>query len=428
MRFGLGRVLLIGGLLVGVAAAIWSLIPSPISVETAVVTTGRFVATVDEDGKTQVRERYTVAAPLAGRLLRVLLKAGDRVAQDQVIAAILPSPAPFLDPRSRREAEERLGAAEAARARAEAVIERARGEALQAQKELARVQTLVQRGVSTAQALERAELAAHVADRELRAAEFLDHAAEHAVEQAKALLKRYDLGAPASDETWNVTSPISGEVLRILQKSEAIVAAGAPLMELGNPHDLELAVDVLSTDAVEIKPGAGVVIERWGGPGVLLGRVRRVEPSAFTKISTLGVEEQRTYVIIDIVSPPELWSGLGDGYRIEVRISVFCRENATIIPAGSLFRVGDAWSVYVVSNGRAVARPVELLRRSGRWAAIASGLTAGEAVIVYPSDSVSSGVRVKQVSTFTAASGSDPIFEHGCGIFDSQVTSSAGSK
>lgn len=422
MPLSLRRVLLVVALAGGVAAVIWSLLPSAIPVETAVVTTGRFVATVDEDGKTQVRERYVVAAPLAGRLLRVLLKVGDRVAQDQVVAAILPSPAPFLDPRSRREVEERLGAAEASRERAAAIIERTRAESAQAQKELARVRTLVQRGVSTAQALERAELAAHVADRELRAAEFLDHAAEHAVEQARALLARYDQGAPASGEIWNVTAPISGEVLKIQQKSEAVVGAGAALLELGNPHDLELAIDVLSTDAVEIKPSADVLIERWGGPGVLFGRVRRVEPSAFTKISTLGVEEQRTFVIIDIVSPPEMWSGLGDGYRIEVRITVFCRDNATIVPAGALFRVGDTWNVYVVRNGRAEVRSVELLRRSGRWAAVTSGLTVGESVIVYPSDNVGSGVRVDPAPSTASVPRADPATQLGCGTADGQLS------
>ncbi len=398
MRFSLGRALLIGGLAAILAGVLWSLMPRPVPVDTAIATVGRFVATVDEDGKTRVRERYVVDAPLAGHLLRIPLKAGDRVTQGDVIAAILPSPAPFLDPRSRREAEERLGAAEAAHERSTAEIERARAEALQAQNELVRVQTLVERGVSTKQALERAELAARVTQRQLNAAEFQNHAAEHAIEQAKALLARYDRATPASNETWNVTAPVSGEVLKVRQESEAIVAAGTPLVEIGDPRALEVVVDVLSTDAVEIKPSAEVLIERWGGQGDLEGRVRRVEPSAFTKISTLGVEEQRTNVIIDIGSPPEVWSGLGDGYRIEARITVFSRDNATIVPAGSLFRIGDSWNVYVVRRGRAEPRPVELLRRSGRWAAIASGLSAGETVIVYPSDNVRAGVKVRQAS------------------------------
>jgi HlyD family secretion protein len=396
MRISIGRILIVGGLMAALGAIVWSLLPRPIQVETADVVIGRFIATVDEDGKTRVRERYVVAAPLAGRLTRVRLKPGDPVSDNDVIASILPSPAPFLDPRSRREVEERLGAAEAARERTRAVVERARAQAVQEQNDLARTRTLVERGVSTAQALEREELAVRVADRDLRAAEFQDHAAGHEVDQAKALLARYDHGAPAPDESWNVTTPVAGEVLKVLQESEAIVAAGTPLVEVGDPRDLELVVDVLSTDAVEIEAGAEVMVERWGGSGVLAGRVRRVEPSAFTKISTLGVEEQRVNVIIDVVSPPDTWSGLGDGYRVEARIIVFSRDNAMIVPTGALFRIGDGWNVYVENNGRAERRAVEVVRRSGRSAAIASGLVVGETVIVYPSDRVVPGIRVER--------------------------------
>jgi HlyD family secretion protein len=167
-----------------------------------------------------------------------------------------------------------------------------------------------------------------------------------------------------------------------------------PLLEIGDPRDLEIVADVLSTDAVEIRPGAEVVIEHWGGPGVLSGRVRRVEPAAFTKISALGVEEQRVNVLIDVLSPPDQWTGLGDAYQVDTRITVFTQNDATIIPAGALFRGGDSWNVYVVSDGRAQNRAVELLRRSGRIAAIAAGLTPGERVIVYPSDQIVSGVRI----------------------------------
>lgn len=399
MQFNLGRALLIVIAITTGAIIVWSLKPRPIEVNTAKVTVGRFIATVDEDGKTRVQERYVVDAPLAGRLLRIALKAGDRVTQGSTIATILPTPVPFLDPRARRETEERLGAAEAARERASAEIERARAEASQAQNELVRVQTLVQRGVSAKQALERAETTARVTDRQLSGAEFQSHAAEHAVAQAKALLQRYDQGTTALTEAWSVTAPVSGQVLKILQESEAIVAPGTPLLAIGDPRALEIVVDVLSSDAVEIKPGADVLIERWGGQEVLDGRVRRVEPSAFTKISTLGVEEQRTNVIVDFASPPELWAGLGDGYRVEARITKFVRDNVTIVPAVSLFRTGDTWNVYVVIDGRAESRAVEVLRQSGRWAAITSGLTAGEAVIVYPSDSVRPGVRVEQAKS-----------------------------
>jgi HlyD family secretion protein len=394
MHLPLGRILLIVGAVAAVGAIVWSFMPRPIPVETAMVTTGRFVATVDEDGKTRVRERYVVAAPLAGRAARISLKVGDAVATNDIITTILPLAAPLLDPRSRREAEERLGSAEAARERTRAIVERARAQSAQARTDLDRTRTLAERGVSTTQALERAELAMQVADRDLRAAEFQDHAAEHEVDQAKALLGRYDRGTEASIESWNVTAPVSGAILKVLQESETVVSPGTPLVEIGDPRDLEVVVDVLSTDAVEIQPGAEVMIERWGGTGALVGRVRRVEPTAFTKVSTLGVEEQRVNVIVDVISSPDIWVGLGDSYRVEARITVFSRETAIIVPTGALFRMGTDWNVYVVNNGRVERRRIEALRRSGRIAAVRTGLSVGETVIVYPSDRIEPGVRV----------------------------------
>jgi HlyD family secretion protein len=322
MRLTIGRAFIAMLLLGAAAGTAWSLMPRPIPVETAEVSRGRFVATVDEDGKTRVRERYVVAAPLAGRLTRIGLKAGDKVNADVVIATIMPSPAPFLDPRSRREAEESFGAAEAAVERTKASVQRARAQADQADKDLVRTRALVERGASTAQALERAELAMRVADRDMRAAEFQNHAADHELEQARAVLARYSNGTSPL-EAWNVTAPVPGLVLKVTQESETIIQPGASIMEIGDPHDLEIVVDVLSRDAVEIHPGAEVVIENWGGPGMLSGSVRRVEPAAFTKISTLGVEEQRVNVLIDLLTPPAQWAGLGDAYQLDARITVF---------------------------------------------------------------------------------------------------------
>lgn len=378
--------------------AVWAVMPSPVAVETAAVTKGRFVARVEEDGKTRVRERYVVAAPLAGRLTRVRSKVGDQVKVGDVLATIVPSPAPLMDPRSRQEAEERLGTAEANLERAKAVVERSRAQSAQADTDLARARTLTERGAATAQTLERAELAVRLADRDLRAAEFLNHAAEHEVSQMRALLARYG-SATSNGETpdgWNVTAPAGGVVLKVAQESETIVQPGTPLLDIGDPRDLEIVVDVLSTDAVEIRPGANAIIEHWGGEVQLMGRVRRVEPAAFTKISTLGVEEQRVNVLVDILSPPEQWARLGDAYQVDVAISVFTQEDASIVPSGALFRRGAAWNVFAVSDGRAELREVRLLRRSGRSAAVASGVTAGDAVIVYPSDRIRPGVRVAQ--------------------------------
>lgn len=393
---GLTRGRIIGTMLVllAVAGAVWSVVPGPVPVEVAAVAKGRFVATVEEDGKTRVRERYVVSAPLGGRLNRVQLKAGDRVRAGDIVATIVPSPAPLLDPRSRREAQERVGAAEAALNRAKVLVERARAEAAQADQELTRTRTLVDRGAASVQGFERAELAKRVADRDLRASEFQLHASEHDLDQARALLDRYSNGDRDPSEVWSVIAPVDGVVLRVVQESETVVQPGMSIIEIGDPGNLEVVVDVLSTDAVEVRTGADVAIERWGGPGALAGRVRRVEPAAFTKVSTLGVEEQRVNVLIDIVSPSDQWAGLGDAFQVDVKIVVFARDDAVTIPAGALFRREDGWTVFVVEGERAKVRPVVLLRRSGRAAAVTRGIDAGERVILFPSDRIRDGIRV----------------------------------
>lgn len=395
MHIAIRRIAIAAGVLATGALVAWAMMPSPVPVETAAVTKGRFVASVVEDGKTRVRERYVVAAPLSGRLGRIRFKVGDQVRVDDAVATITPSPVPLMDPRTRHELEEGVGAAEAGLERAKASVERARAQSDQANTELVRTRRLAERGAAAAQALERAELAARLADRELRAAEFQDHAAEHGLSQMRAMLARYSNDTNAEPtESWNVTAPVAGVVLKVAQESETIVQPGTALMDVGDSRDLEIVADVLSTDAVEIRPGAEVTIEHWGGQGTLSGRVRRVEPAAFTKVSTLGVEEQRVNVLIDMTSPAEQWAMLGDAYQVDVRIAVFTQDDATIVPAGVLFRRGDQWNVYVVKDGRAEIREVQILRRSGRSAAVASGLNQGEPVIVYPSDRVTSGVRV----------------------------------
>ena len=396
MRITVRGIAIATGIILIAAAVAWAVMPGAVPVETAPVRKGKFVASVDEDGKTRVRERYIVAAPLAGRLGRIRFKVGDPIKVDDAVATITPSPAPLMDPRTREEVEERLGAAEANVGRAKAVVERARAQSAQANTDFNRTRTLADRGAATAQALEHAELAVRLADRDLRAAEFLNRAAEHELSQMRALLARYsgDTNADQPAESWNVAAPVSGLVLRVAQESETIVQPGTPLLDVGDPRDLEIVVDVLSTDAVEIRPGAEVTIVHWGGPAALSGRVRRVEPAAFTKVSTLGVEEQRVNVLIDIVSPAEQWASLGDAYQVDAQIVVFTLDDAIIIPAGALFRRGDQWKVFVVKDGRAQIRDVQLLRRSGRFAAIASGLKQDDVVIVYPGDRVASGVRV----------------------------------
>ncbi|CCD93910.1 putative secretion protein, HlyD family (fragment) [Bradyrhizobium sp. ORS 375] len=235
-----------------------------------------------------------------------------------------------------------------------------------------------------------------IADRDLRAAEYVDHAAGHELNQLRAMLARYgsSTDAEVTAESWNVTAPVGGLVLKVIQESETTVQPGAALLELGDPRDLEVVIDVLSTDAVEIRPGAEVTIDRWGGAGRLAGRVRRVEPAAFTKISTLGVEEQRVNVLIDLVSPAEQWQRLGDAYQLDAKIVVFTQDDATIVPTGALFRRGDDWSVFALKDGRAELRKVRIIRRSGRFAAVAEGVAGGDVVVIYPSDRVADGVKV----------------------------------
>lgn len=366
--------------------------PRPVAVEVAAVTRGPFVETVDEDGRTRVRERYAVAAPLAGRLLRLPVKAGDSVAVDQVVATILPALPALIDPRTRHDLEERIGAAEAAIAENTAQAERAKAVLGQAEADAQRARTLRKTGVVAQQTLERAELAVLTAEREKRAAELRRHVAEHVLDQARALLRRFDDADPA--ERLEVRSPVAGQVLRVVRESESPVSAGDPLLEVGDPHDLEIAVDVLTTDAVAIHPGASVTIDHWGGAEPLQGRVRRVEPGAFTKVSALGVEEQRVWVLIDLTTPPERWTALGDAYRVDVRITTHEQPDAVQVPVSALFRRGTAWAVFVVKDGATRERIVDIGRRASATALVTGGLEPGEQVVVFPPSRLKHGGAV----------------------------------
>lgn len=388
--------LLLGIALIG--AVVMALRPKPVPVEVAEVKRGRFEQVIEEDGKTRVRDRYVVSAPLAGKLRRIRLKAGDEVKQGMALAVIEPAAPALLDVRTERELSERVGAAEAAKLRAVAAVERAGAALEQAGADLARARKLAEKGFVAATQLEQAELAVKLNGRELEAARHAEHAAEHDVATARAALlrmKQEAAGGRPSGQVWEVRSPVAGRVLKVVQESEGAVALGAPLLEIGEPSDLEMAVDVLTTDAVRIAPGMFVRIERWGRGEPLAGRVRRVEPSAFTKISALGVEEQRVNVIIDFVSPREQWQALGDGYKVDARIVTASLDNALKVPVSALFREGEQWSVFVVEGGRARKRAVQISRRSGPEAIVDKALQPGEWVVVYPGDAVKDGVRVK---------------------------------
>jgi HlyD family secretion protein len=388
------RHLIIAGLLaLAFIAAYWLLRPRPILVEVAQVTEQPFTMIVEEDGRTRVRDRFVVSAPLAGRVPRSTLRAGDVVKAGQTLATITPNIAPLLDPRMRQELEERVGVAEAALAEANALHERAKVLLTRARTDLDRTLQLRARDVAPPAQLERDTFTFQAAERDVAAAELRHHAAEHALDQARTALKRS--GDSEGTERFPVASPIDGRVLKVIQESEAVVSLGAPLLELGDPADLEVIVDLLTTDAAPVPEGAKVSLERWGGATPLDGRVRRVEPSGFTKISALGVEEQRVWVVIDIVSPHETWTTLGDGYRMDVKIVADTMEKAIVVPIGALFRRGDAWQAFVVEGGRAHLRTIKVLRRSGRLAAFEEGLRPGETVVVYPSQGLKDGSAVR---------------------------------
>ena len=372
--------------------------PQPAKVEVAAVKKGLFEQTVEEDGKTRVRERYIVSAPLAGRLARIALKAGDEVNKGTAVAVLSPAAPGMIDARTARELSERVGVAAAGLDQARANTARAEATFEQAQIDLTRQKQLQGEGFVAPAALDQAQLALRVRTRELEAARFARDGAAHDLAQARAALMRAQEGAAAKRPraAWGIESQVAGRVLRVLQESETTVALGTPLLEIADPRDLEIVVDVLSTDGARIRPGNRVAVDAGAGTR-LEGRVRRVEPAAYTKVSALGVEEQRVNVIIDIVSPPEQWRALGDQFRVDARIVVFEQADSVIVPVAALFRDGDGWAVFAVAGGRAEKRRVELGGRTPIEARAKAGLAAGDTVIVYPGDTIADGKRVDVV-------------------------------
>jgi len=391
-------VALVIGLVALAGVVAWALRPQPVAIETARVTRGVFEQAVSDDGRTRVRERYVVSAPLGGRVERIRLKAGDAVAAGRVVALLRPSAPAFLDARTARELAERVGATEAQQLRAKAEVARAQAQRDQAQADLERAGRLATEGFVAAAAREQAELALRTAERALEAARFAEHAAGHEVEQARAALRRYraERGARVPHATvWEVASPVRGRVLKVVQESEAVVPTGTPLVEIADPRSLEAVVDVLSQDSVSIRPGMPASLEIGAGVAPLAARVRLVEPAAFTKISALGVEEQRVNVVLDFAEPLDRVETLGDGYRVEARIVTHRVEGALKVPVGALFREGERWAVFAVDGGRAVTRPIRTSRRNGVEALVEDGLKEGETVVVYPSDALRDGARVE---------------------------------
>lgn len=374
----------------------WAFMPAPAEVEVAAVTQGRFERAVQEDGKTRLRERYVVSTPLTGRVARIALKQGDTVERDGVVATLWPVAPALLDERARAEQAARSGAMEASVARAQANVGRAAAALEQVRAELKRSETLAQQGFVSPNQNETGRINVRLREKELESARQEENAARHELEQSRIALKQFSQATPGGTQrTVEVRSPVSGKVLKMLQQSEGIVAAGTPLMELGDPSRLEVAVDILTEDAAQIKPGTAVQLSNWGGPEVLLGQVRLIEPAAFTKVSALGVEEQRVNAIIDITSPPEQWQALGDGFKVDVRVLVQVVDNAVKVPVSALFPVGARAGLFVLDGGHARLREVEVAARNGVDAWVKAGLNPGTQVIVYPDTTLKDGDAVK---------------------------------
>ena len=377
---------------VGLIVVAW--IPNPVEVEVATVTRGPLVVTVNEDGRTRVKDRYLVSAPITGSLARLDLEAGDTIEEGQVLARLVPLPPPLLDSRTRAEAKARVDAAIAARRQSQAAINRARFQRDFAKQESARALAVVKQGGLARSDADRAVSTYRGSEEDLRSAEFGGRVAEHQLTLAQTALMQLT-GKGEEGEQLDIISPVAGQILKVFQESEGVAPGGTAIVEVGDPAALEVVVDVLSQDATRIPAGAKTTIERWGGKNSLLGHVRVVEPSAFTKLSALGVEEQRVNVIIDMDDDRELWSNLGDGYRVEARISVWEGEDVLKVPASAVFRSDETWATFVVEEGTAVVRTVELGETNGLETEVLSGLEEGDAVIAYPSDSVRDGVSVK---------------------------------
>jgi HlyD family secretion protein len=362
--------------------------PKPVQVEVGQVTRGPMMVTVEEEGETRIHDHFIISSPVAGRLLRLHLDAGDRVRKGQTVARIVPAP---LEPRQRAELVAQLDAARASTREAEVEVERAHSEHEQALRDRTRSEQLGAQGIISREALEQAQTKETTARKLLDATHRRLDAARAQEAAANARLLEAERGGKEGTVV-AVKSPLNGKVLRLLQQSERVVVPGTPLLDLGYSPQLEVVTDVLSTEAVKVHAGDPVLLEGWGGAKPIRARVRLVEPSGFTKISALGIEEQRVNVIIDFVDPP---GTLGDGYRVEARIIVWQAENVVKLPASALFRHGESWAVFTMQNGRARLREVRIGHRNPSEAEVLGGVAVGQPVILHPTNQIEEAVRVR---------------------------------
>jgi HlyD family secretion protein len=386
------------GLGLAIAGIVWIAWPNPIPVDFAVVTKGPMEVTVDDEAKTSVREVYTVSAPVSGKLLRIARDAGDPVIADETVVAVMQPVTPaFHDASTHEQLLAAAAAADAAEKLAEAEVRRIAAALDFARKELGRAQELARTDTIAVRTLDKARFDAEANAAALASAKAqLDVRRSERASVAARLIDPSSVPAQSNSACCiQIRSPVAGRVLRILQESETIVQAGAPLIEIGDPQDIEVVAELLSTDAVQITPGAPVRIDGWGGPAVR-GKVRRIDPAGFVKISALGIEEQRVRTWIDFTDPYEKWQQLGHDYRVIVHVTIWQDDGVLTAPAGAFFRKGNDWAVFAIRDGRARSVLVTLGQRNNQTAQILSGLSEGDKVVLHPSDRISEGVAVAQ--------------------------------
>ena len=372
--------------------------PQPVAVDLAIVGRGPLAVGIEEEGRTQVREVYTLSTPVGGRLLRIERHAGDKVLENEtVIATIQPTDPEFLDVRARSEVEARIKSAEAARQLAQAEVSGAKAELEFAEGELIRARKLAEGGHLSLSNLDRAKLLAKKRRAALDTAYAALRVRNFELQRTRAMLiEPGNVDASRDSCCVIVKAPVSGSILRVLQESEKVIAAGTPLVEIGNPLDMEIVTDLLSSDAVRVSVGDRAIFDDWGGPKSLEGRVRRVEPYGYTKVSALGIEEQRVNVMIDLISPVDDWRSLGHGYRLDTRIIVWSAGDVLKVPIGALFRDEGKWAVFVDDGGVAALKPIQLGHMGTREAEVLDGLAAGDRVILHPSDRIDAGTGIVQ--------------------------------
>ena len=390
------------GVVVAIIALYFLLRASPVPVDPADIRKGPITVSVQEEGVSRVRDVFVVSAPITGKVLRSPVKVGDAVSKQATLVATLRPIAPsFLDVRSRRSAEAVVNAAQAASTLAKANVAKSRAELEFAKAEFGRAQSLFRRATIPQRTLDQARLRVKTAEAVLQAALAEQNVRHQDLVRARAsLIGPGDFGGgDLSGPGVNVYAPVSGRVLRVLHESEQVLPAGSPILELGNPRDLEIVADFLSSDAVQVKTGASATIEQWGGGKTLRATVRRVEPSGFKKVSALGIEEQRVKIRLDIKSPAKEWALLGHDYRVHVRISVWQNPNAVLVPKGALFRKGERWATFKMDDGTAQLVILKVGRQNNTLAEVLNGISPGDQVILHPSDRITDGSRVVKRTT-----------------------------